>query len=78
MKPIFLAIPIKANNSVNPRFHLSVHRIQFALMPTKKQASRREHTIADKKNHPVSKSNRPAISQNAEPQPPRRKDQNAL
>ncbi len=47
-------------------------------MPTKKQPSRREHEIANKKNHPVAKTNRPALGQNAEPQPARRKDQNPL
>lgn len=47
-------------------------------MATKKQPSPREREIADKKNHPVSKTNRPAVSQNGEPQPPRRKDQNDL
>jgi hypothetical protein len=47
-------------------------------MPTKKQPSRREHEIANKKNHPVAKTNRPTIAQNAEVQPPRRKDQNDL
>jgi hypothetical protein len=47
-------------------------------VPTKKQPTRREQEIASKKNHPIAKSNRPQISQNAEPQPPRRKDQNDL
>jgi hypothetical protein len=45
-------------------------------MPTKKQPSASESEAANKKNHPVSKSSRPQISQNGEPQPPRRKDQN--
>jgi hypothetical protein len=47
-------------------------------MPTKKQPSRREHAIADKKNHPISKSNRRAVAQNGEEYPPRKKDQNKL
>jgi hypothetical protein len=47
-------------------------------MPTKKQPIPREREIADKKNHPIPKSNRPAVSQNGEAQPPRRKDQNDL
>jgi len=47
-------------------------------MPTKKQPSRREQETASKKNHPVAKSNRPAVAQNGEPQPPRRKNQNNL
>jgi hypothetical protein len=47
-------------------------------MPTKKQPSRREHEIANKKNHPVAKSNRRVIAQNGEEQPPRRKGQNDL
>jgi hypothetical protein len=38
-------------------------------MPTKKRPSGREQEIANKKNHPVAKSNRPKISQNAEAQP---------
>jgi hypothetical protein len=47
-------------------------------MPTKKQPSRREQEIANKKNHPIAKSNRRDVAQNGEEQPPRRKDQNPL
>jgi len=47
-------------------------------MPTKKQPSRIEREIATKKNHPIAKSNRPARGQNAEAEPPPRKDQNRL
>jgi hypothetical protein len=43
------------------------------FMPTKKQPSRKEREIAEKKNHPVAKSNRPHVAQNAEIEPPRRK-----
>jgi hypothetical protein len=46
-------------------------------MPTKKQPSRREQEIADKKNHPVAKSNRRIVAQNGEEQPARPKDRNA-
>ena len=41
-------------------------------MPTKKQPTAREREIADKKNHPVAKINRPAIAQNAEAHPRRK------
>jgi hypothetical protein len=76
MKPAFLTPLIANNNSVNPRFRGPLARFNFSAMPTKKQPSRTEREIANKKNHPIAKSNRPAIAQNAEPQPPRRKDQN--
>lgn len=45
-------------------------------MPTKKQPTATEREVAKKKNDPVSKSSRPQISQNGEPQPPRPKEQN--
>jgi hypothetical protein len=44
-------------------------------MPTKKAPSEKERVIAVKKNHPVSKTNRVAVAQNGEANPPRpRKD----
>jgi hypothetical protein len=45
----------------------------LSFMATKKQPSRKEREIADKKNHPVAKSSRPAIAQNAEAEPRPRK-----
>jgi hypothetical protein len=41
-------------------------------MPTKKKPSPREQEIANKKNDPISKSNRKSVAQNGEEQPPRK------
>jgi hypothetical protein len=45
-------------------------------MPTKKQPTVREHEVARKKNHPVSKTSRVAVAQNgeAEPRPTKRRE----
>jgi hypothetical protein len=64
------AIPRFARVAMTPNFDSN--------MPTKKQPSRTEREIAAKKNHPIAKSNRPARAQNAEAEPPPRKDQNRL
>jgi hypothetical protein len=41
-------------------------------MPTKKAPSKTEREVAEKKNHPTTKTAPPAISQNGEPQPKKR------
>lgn len=41
-------------------------------MPAKKESTPREREIARKKKHPVSKTNRVAVAQNGEAEPPRR------
>jgi hypothetical protein len=42
-------------------------------MPTKKEPTRREQEIATRKNHPVAKTAPPAVAQNGEAQPKKRR-----
>jgi hypothetical protein len=69
-------LPLKFVKSPIPTLD---HQAEFYPdMPTKKQPTRTEREVAARKNHPIAKSNRPARGQNAELEPPRRKDRDAL
>jgi hypothetical protein len=68
--------------SVNPlRFIAPVQTAPVVLpvfMPTKKQPTRPQREVAGKKNQPVTKTPRPAVTQNGEANPPPREEQNSL